>query len=128
MSETKPFAWTLPGDEIADVDGWIPARIDRWDEFTRPLYAEPPAQWQPIETALKDIRVTGEQQTLFVARFYKEQYPSYNCVYYDFLQGGDSHPWCFADGGGAYHKDWPTHWMLAEDAAPAPPSRVQAVE
>jgi hypothetical protein len=77
-------------------------------------------EWKPIADALKDVRVTGEQRTIFVARFDREAYPSFNCVYYDFLHLQGSHPWVFADGGGAYHPDWPTHWMLAEDAAPAP--------
>lgn len=78
------------------------------------------AEWRPIDEALRDARVTGEQRTIFVARFAKEAYPSFNTVYYDHMQGGDTHPWCFADGGGAYHREWPTHWMLAEDAAPIP--------
>lgn len=80
------------------------------------------AEWKPIEAALCEARVTGNQETIFVARFGKEEFPSFNTVYYDFLEGGDSHPWIFADGGGAYHKDWPTHWMLADDAAPPPTS------
>lgn len=80
------------------------------------------SEWKPIEAALKDVRVTGEQRTLFVARFGKEEFPSYNTVFYDFMHpgAGESHPWIFADGGGAYHKDWPTHWMLADEAAPPP--------
>jgi hypothetical protein len=77
-------------------------------------------KWRPIAEAIRDVRVTGEQRTLFVAQFRKEAYPSFNCVYYDHLHAGDTHPWVFADGSEAYHRDWPTHWMLAEDAAPAP--------
>lgn len=73
-----------------------------------------------MEALLNNPKVTGEQQTLFVARFGQEKFPSFNCVYYDHLQGGEKHPWCFADGGGAYHIDWPTHWMFADDAAPVP--------
>lgn len=78
--------------------------------------------WTPIAEALTDPRVTGQQLTLFVARFGKEDFPSYNCVYYDHLMAGagETHPWIFADGGGAYHRDWPTHWMLADEAAPIP--------
>ena len=81
--------------------------------------------WMPIAKAFTDPKVTGEQQTLFVARFGLEQYPSYNTVYYDHLQVGETHPWCFADGGGAYHRDWPTHWMFADDAAPMPTDLVR---
>jgi hypothetical protein len=78
-------------------------------------------QWRPIAEAWKDPRVTGNQETLFVARFGKEDYPSFNCVYYESLEpGSPTHPWMFSDGGGAYHKDWPTHWMFADEAAPAP--------
>lgn len=79
-------------------------------------------QWKPIEAAFRDPRVTGNQETIFVARFGEEQYPSFNAVYYDHLAAGagQTHPWQFADGGGAYHREWPTHWMLAEDAAPMP--------
>jgi hypothetical protein len=77
-------------------------------------------EWKPIADALLDPRVTGNQETLFVARFGHEMYPSFNCVYHDHIKGGEKHPWIFADGGGAYHRDWPTHWMFAEDAAPAP--------
>jgi len=78
--------------------------------------------WRPISEALKDPRVTGEQRTIFVMRFGKEAFPSFNTVYHDHLQAGAgrTHPWIFADGGGAYHEDWPTHWMLAEEAAPMP--------
>lgn len=75
--------------------------------------------WRPIAEALTDVRVTEEQRTLFVARFHEEAYPSFNAVFYNGLDG-NTHPWVFADGGGAYHRDWPTHWMLAKDAAPAP--------
>lgn len=78
--------------------------------------------WRPISEALTDARVTGEQQTLFVMRFGEEAYPSFNAVYYDHLAAGEKHPWIFSDGGGAYHRDWPTHWMFAADAAPMPGS------
>jgi hypothetical protein len=80
------------------------------------------AEWLPIATAWTNPTVTGSQATLFVARFGKERYPSFNCVYYDHLQAdaGETHPWIFADGGGAYHRDWPTHWMFAGAAAPVP--------
>lgn len=53
---------------------------------------------------------------LFVLRFGQEDVPSFNAVYYDF----GTHTWRFADGGGSYHREWPTHYMLAEDAAPMP--------
>lgn len=78
--------------------------------------------WKPIALAWTNPKVTGSQETLFIARFGEEEFPSFNTVYYDHLQAGagETHPWIFADGGGAYHKDWPTHWMLAEDAGPDP--------
>lgn len=78
------------------------------------------AEWKPIKEALSNPKVTGQQETLFVARFGIEAFPSFNAVYYDPLQVSEHHPWCFADGGGSYHKDWPTHWMFAEEAANFP--------
>lgn len=84
------------------------------------------AEWKLIAEAFLDPKVTGEQHTLFVARFGEEKFPSFNCVYYDPLYVGNTpaerqtHCWVFADGGGAYHRDWPTHWMFAELAAEWP--------
>lgn len=79
------------------------------------------ANWKPIAEAMTDPRVTGEQRTIFVGQFRDGAYPSYNCVYYDWLPPtGATHPWKFADGGGAYHKDWPTHWMFADEVATIP--------
>lgn len=34
-----PYAWTIPGDDTADVNGFIAARVDQRGEFTKPLYA-----------------------------------------------------------------------------------------
>lgn len=84
------------------------------------------ALWKPIEAALRDPRVTGNQETIFVLRA-EGDCPAYNAVYYDHLQAGagETHPWIFADGGGAYARDWPTHWMLAEEAAPLPGTAAQ---
>lgn len=84
-------------------------------------------EWRPIADAFADPGVYGEQRTLFIARFGKEEYPSFNCVYYDPML---KHPflWNFADGGGAYHKEWPTHWMFAEDAAANPVALTSAKE
>lgn len=38
----QPFAWTIPGDDQADCNGFIPTKISREGEFTKPLYATPP--------------------------------------------------------------------------------------
>lgn len=34
----EPVAWILPGDDNEDVNGFIPARINREGEFTKPVY------------------------------------------------------------------------------------------
>ena len=36
----EPVAWVIPGDCNEDVNGYLPARINREGEFTRPLYPE----------------------------------------------------------------------------------------
>src|SRR5512138_1765114 len=32
-TSARPFAWTIPGDETADMNGFIPARVDQEGEF-----------------------------------------------------------------------------------------------
>lgn len=57
-----PFAWTIPGDDQADMNGFIPTKVYREGEFTKPLYASPSnglvkgdrEDWQPIATAPRD--------------------------------------------------------------------------
>ena len=34
----EPSAWTIPGDDTADMNGFIPAKAWREDEFTKPLF------------------------------------------------------------------------------------------
>jgi hypothetical protein len=69
--------------------------------------------WQPIETAPKD------ESDIIVCRSGKEVIATFNIVYWnDTDLGSRTHPWCFVDGGGAYHRDWPTHWM----PLPPPPA------
>lgn len=34
----QPFAWTIPGRDNADMNGFIPVHIERHGEFTKPLY------------------------------------------------------------------------------------------
>lgn len=34
----RPAAWTIPGDDNEDVNGFLPCRISREGEFTKPLY------------------------------------------------------------------------------------------
>jgi hypothetical protein len=78
------------------------------------------AEWKPIEAALREPRVTVNRETVFVARFGKDESPAFNALVYDVRAGGDEYPWRFVDGAGGFHKDWPTHWMLAADAASPP--------
>jgi hypothetical protein len=40
-TSAAPYAWTIPGDDTADVNGFISARINREGEFTKPLYSRP---------------------------------------------------------------------------------------
>ena len=42
-AEAEPVAWVIPGQDTARDDGFLNARMDRDGEFTRPLYAHPPA-------------------------------------------------------------------------------------
>ena len=37
----KPVVWVVPGDDNANMNGFVDARFDREGEFTRPLYAKP---------------------------------------------------------------------------------------
>lgn len=34
----RPCAWVIPGDDHADINGFIDARVIEGDEFTKPLY------------------------------------------------------------------------------------------
>jgi hypothetical protein len=45
-----PYCWVLPGDDTANADGWIDARVSQEGEFTKPLYEAPPAPAQ-VEAA-----------------------------------------------------------------------------
>lgn len=80
--------------------------------------------WKPIASAFTDPKVTDEQQTLFVMRFGQEACPSFNTVYLhaDYPDRIIKLPWRFAEGGGGCHRDWPTHWMFASEAAAMPTS------
>ncbi len=60
----EPVAWVVPGDDNANAYGFVDAMAWQEGEFSRPLYAAPPAQpaqrltdepqWRPIETAPQD--------------------------------------------------------------------------
>lgn len=39
--EAVPYCWVIPGDDTANADGWIDARVSSEGEFTKPLYAHP---------------------------------------------------------------------------------------
>lgn len=58
--QERPYAWVLPGDDTANCNGWIDARVNEWGEFTKPLYEHPPEApqgeggWLPISSAPKD--------------------------------------------------------------------------
>jgi hypothetical protein len=45
-----PVAWTIPGSYNADMNGFIPAHIERQGEFTKPLYEHPSAGTAEGET------------------------------------------------------------------------------
>lgn len=42
--KAEPVAWTIPGDDTADANGFIPARITQEGEFSKALYAAPVPQ------------------------------------------------------------------------------------
>ncbi len=39
--DQQPFAWVMPGDDHANVNGWLDCRISSEGEFTKPLYEHP---------------------------------------------------------------------------------------
>jgi hypothetical protein len=52
-----PFCWVIPGDDTANMNGFIDAHVSNHGEFTKPLYEHPPkapddGKGQPV--ALKD--------------------------------------------------------------------------
>lgn len=54
--EVKPIAWTIPGDDNADMNGFIPTKIYKEGEFTKPLYATPsPVGVDVMREALEKI-------------------------------------------------------------------------
>lgn len=60
----QPFAWTVPGDDQADYNGFIPTKIVREGEFTKPLYASPPVRgdreaWQNIDKIIDALEAAG---------------------------------------------------------------------
>lgn len=40
-ASSKPYAWTTPGTDEADCNGFIPCNIHRGGELTKPLYLGP---------------------------------------------------------------------------------------
>jgi hypothetical protein len=77
----EPVAWTIPGDENADMNGFIPARMNREGEFTRPLYAHP-----AVETEAKPhpYLLNG---TRFKLSFNRSGYTGSLSNYVSILQG-----------------------------------------
>jgi Lar family restriction alleviation protein len=51
-----PFAYVIPGDDNANVDGWIDCRATSEGEFTKPVYASPP----PAAVAAQGVVVPSE--------------------------------------------------------------------
>lgn len=91
-----PVAWIIPGDDNAYSNGAIDARISQEGEFTRPLYArpaEPPAAWQPSETAPAD------QNILLYC-------PERHYTNPERIELG-----LFRSTGGGWEHQWATHWM-----------------
>ncbi|MDE2020590.1 MAG: hypothetical protein KGJ13_09670, partial [Patescibacteria group bacterium] len=57
----EPVAWVIPGDDTAKVNGFIDAMCYQHGEFTRPLYAAPPAPAQDE----RDAKTAGEDDSLW---------------------------------------------------------------
>ena len=82
----KPYAWVIPGDDTADMNGWIACRISSDGEFTQPVYRHPasppaapfgevdalyekatPAPWEMYQTARPRHFEIGPSQRCIVA-------------------------------------------------------------
>ncbi len=50
----EPVAWVIPGDGHARDGGWLDAMAWSEGEFTKPLYAHPPAEAATDETRLRN--------------------------------------------------------------------------
>jgi hypothetical protein len=69
----KPVAWTVPTGGVPNHDGWIEARINKWSEFTMPLYAAPPqAQLQAAIDAAREKAIEYFRSAWFTAESVKD--------------------------------------------------------
>lgn len=50
--DSRPYAWVVPGDDTANANGFIDARISREGEFTKPLYERPAPE--PVAPSSKE--------------------------------------------------------------------------
>lgn len=58
--QREPFAWTIPGDDTADMNGFVPAKIRREGEFTKPLYDSPSGEREPVAWLVTWTDVAGK--------------------------------------------------------------------
>lgn len=107
-----PCAWTIPGDDTADMNGFIPARINSEGEFTKPLYARasiPPTGAHPA--AIQCVAVKNGQAVVIGV---PAQYPHLP----------DDHPWhhnCDAMGcSSVEHMLW--RGPVQDESTAVPPS------
>jgi hypothetical protein len=60
----QPLAWVIPGDDTADANGFIAARVSCEGEFTKPLYGHPPtARISDLESLLREALPLVEAHT-----------------------------------------------------------------
>lgn len=62
----SPVAWTIPGDDTADMNGFIPARVNREGEFTQPLYTRPAVETTYCTRSLPHENMNAACQQLTV--------------------------------------------------------------
>lgn len=69
----EPYAWTIPGDDTANMNGFIPAKIFREGEFTKPLYTAPLAQ--PGAVSVREKAAAWDKWSKLICDMQEHNFP-----------------------------------------------------